>query len=72
MMRLDRSAFFAFLAARFSFRLLPCFLFCPEGGALLAIARAYAAGAARDRHAASTGHRSGDGVHTGTTLASDE
>ena len=37
MMRLDFSAFFAFLAARFSFKLLPCFLFCPEGGALLAI-----------------------------------
>ena len=42
MTRLDRSAFFIFFTARFSLRLLPCFLFCPEGGALLAIAKPYA------------------------------
>ena len=29
-----RSDFFAFLAARFSLRLLPGFFVCPEGGAL--------------------------------------
>src|SRR5947209_145446 len=42
MTRFDCSAFFAFFAARFSFRLLPCFLFCPDGGALLAMTRPYA------------------------------
>lgn len=35
--RLDFSAFFVFFAARFSSRLLPCFLFCPDGGALFAM-----------------------------------
>ena len=42
MPRFDRSAFFAFLASRFSFNVLPCFLLCPDGGALLPMAEPYA------------------------------
>jgi hypothetical protein len=40
---LDLASFLAFLAARFSISVLPCFLFCPEGGALSAIPKAYVA-----------------------------
>ena len=37
MTRLERSAFFSFFAARFSFKVLPCFLLWPDGGALFAM-----------------------------------
>jgi hypothetical protein len=36
-----RSAFFAFFAARFSFRVLPDFFDCPEGGAFDPMGAAY-------------------------------
>jgi len=37
MTRLERSAFFSFFAARFSFKVLPCYLLWPDGGALFAM-----------------------------------
>src|SRR5205807_1680485 len=70
--RLDRSAFFAFLAARFSFKLLPCFLFCPEGGALFAIPGPYAQRRARERHSwrAGQGRQVADPFSSGESLPS--
>ena len=42
MVRFDRSSFLAFFAARFSLRVFPCFLLCPDGGALVPMGRQYA------------------------------